>query len=136
MKFGFDLDGTLDIPAIAGLARTLLGIGHQVHIITAVFEEAGDWQTDEAKHKKLERLCLPFVKYESEDNSSYRGVAQLHVIHAMPASYDRDYRLADLGLRKGALCEQLGIDLFIDDSELFCQMIPRMSGATTVLHVK
>src|SRR6266478_1724156 len=103
MKIGFDLDGTLDRPHIAELCRVLLAGSHEVHIITGVFPEALGWQD----HK-----------------------AHLHVLTAMPSTYDRAYRLTDLGLRKGALCEELGITLFLDDSALYCEMIPKMSGNT------
>jgi hypothetical protein len=111
-----------DRPTILTLARALLGSGHEVHVISGCFPHA-DWQDRNAKIKKMARLGFD---------------APIHVIDAIPvtAVHDLNYVLRDLGLRKGALCEELGIELFIDDSETYCSMIPRMSGGTTVLHVK
>jgi hypothetical protein len=134
MKVGFDLDGTLDIPSILELARTLLMNEVEVHVITGVFKEASGWQDVGAKHRKLSRLDLPYYEYTIGASPS-PGVAMLHILEAAGQEFDREYRLADLGLRKGALCEVLGLTLFFDDSKLFCQMIPKMSGGTTVLKV-
>jgi hypothetical protein len=119
----FDLDGCLDRPTVSTLANALLNSGHELHVISGCFPLAS-WQDEEAKKKKLARLGL--------------AALTLHVIDAIPvtAIHDLNYVLRDLGLRKGALCEELGIELFIDDSETYCSMIPRMSGGTTVLHVK
>ncbi len=131
MRIGFDLDGTLDRPQIAELAKWLIAGGHEVHIITGVFPEAVNWQDGNAKRRKLGRLDIPYTT-----GTLTEGVATLHILDAVPATFARDYRLADLGLRKGALCEELGVTLFLDDSELYCEMVPKMSGNTTVLHVR
>lgn len=140
MTFGFDLDGTLDSPAVAELARTLILAGVSVHIITGTFGESGDYQSAEAKERKLVRLRIPFVFPVTDDSGrplrTYTpGLATLHVLTAVDPSYGTEYRLRDLGLRKGSLCEELGIDLFVDDSELYCEMIPKMSGGTALLRV-
>jgi hypothetical protein len=142
MRVGFDLDGTLDRPRIAELAKVLAGLGHEVHCITGVFPEAVGWQDAAAKRRKMRRLGFPFVecRHPVFTESPKWPVAEigeliLHILDAVPATFDRAYRLADLGLRKGALCEELGIELFIEDSELYAEMIPKMSGATTVLLV-
>lgn len=142
MKVGFDLDGTLDRLAILELAKTLLMSEVEIHVITGVFPEAVGWQDAAAKRRKMERLGLPYIenrvsaKHIASPAVSPAGIVVLHILDAVPLTFDRDYRLADLGLRKGALCEELGISLFIDDSNLYCEMIPKMSGATTVLQVR
>jgi hypothetical protein len=138
MKIGFDLDGTLDRPAVAELASVLLAAGHEVHIITGVFPEAVDWQDAAAKRQKLRRLGIDFYEGSRMNDSMAvcAGQAILHILDAVPATFARDYRLADLGLRKGALCEELGITMFFDDSQLYCEMIPKMSGNTVVLQVR
>lgn len=136
MKIGFDLDGTLDRPQILALAKALLAAGHEVHVITGVFLEAADWQDGDAKRKKLLRLGLPFKENPATASEHASQRAVLHILSAVPATFDRDYRLADLGLRKGELCERLGIELFIDDSEKYVEMIPKMAGGTSVLHVR
>lgn len=139
MRVGFDLDGTLDKPCLAALAVELMKAGHEVHVITGVFPEAKDWQDAQAKRRKLARIGVPY-KETSDGLTLLYGEdgyhAQLHILYAVTSTYDRDYRLIDLGLRKGALCEELGIEMFFDDSERYCEMIPKMSGSTTVLHVR
>lgn len=135
MKVGFDLDGCLDKPAIAELAKKLINDGVEVHIITGNFPEAGNWQQSEAKCAKLDRLGIRYFD-PSKTQSLHLNYAHLHIISAMPETYSRDYRLADIGMRKGELCERLGITLMFDDSDLYCDMIPKMAGATTILHVR
>lgn len=140
MRVAFDLDGTLDRPAIAALAKTLLAGGHEVHVITGTFTEAVGWQDSAAKRTKLLRLGIPFRS--TVEKGLVSGVpidgnsAVLHILDAVPITFGQDYRLRDLGLRKGALCEVLGIELFLDDSDTYCEMVPKMSGGTQVLHVR
>ena len=144
MKIGFDLDGVLDRPALRDLCLSLLQGQHEVHIITGIFPEAGEWQNMPAKREKMDRLRIPYTAPIMPDprggvmlhKHAFPGTVMLHVLDAVPPTFDRDYRLADLGLRKGALCERLGIEMFFDDSEEYCKMIPKMSGATTVLQVR
>lgn len=133
MRIGFDLDGTLDRPALAELAKSLLADGHEVHIITGVFDEAGDWQNGAAKYVKLVGLGIQCHEYPAVRQ---HGTAMLHVLHAVDVSFGLEYRLRDLGLRKGALCHKFGITMFFDDSETYCEMLPKMSGSTQVLHVR
>jgi hypothetical protein len=133
MKIGFDLDGTLDRQAVRNLLMALLREGWEVYVISGVFTEAGAWQNGDAKRAKMNRLGIPFDEFPGPAG---RGRVKLHILEAMPESYPRDYRLADLGLRKGALCESLGIDLFVDDSATYCEMIPKMAGDVTVIQVR
>lgn len=138
MRIGFDLDGTLDKPALALLAKALLAAGHEVHVITGTFSEAGAWQDSDSKMDKMRRLGLPFrmFPYTSPPLPRSQPMCTLHVLTAADEKFDRDYRLADIGLRKGALCEKLGIEVYIDDSETYCKMVPAMAGGTVVLHVR
>src|SRR5690349_897708 len=113
MKIAFDLDGTLDRKVLAELCRVLLLAEHEVFIITGVFPEAAGWQDGAAKCEKLKRLGIPFTEYKELDPiyptpSDEVGLARLYVLNAVPSTFTRDYRLVDLGLRKGALCERLG----------------------------
>jgi hypothetical protein len=139
MKVGFDLDGVLDRPVLKTLCLALLIAGIETYCITGVFPEALHWQDADAKRRKMDRLGIPYVemgkRYIPKEEEMI-GKVRLHILTAVPSTFDRDYRLADLGLRKGALCEELGIELFIEDSELYAEMIPKMSGATTVLLVR
>lgn len=141
MRVGFDLDGTLDNDAIANLAKALLFFGHEVYIITGIFNEAGAWQSVDAKFKKLGRLGIPFVWVRDDDKgltwaSKDAHPARLITLHAVDPSFGTEYRLRDLGLRKGALTEELGIELFIDDSEQYMEMMPKMNRGVTLLHVR
>lgn len=131
MKVAFDLDGTLDRPVLRDLCLALLEGGHEVHIITGTFTEAIGWQDAAAKREKLARLGIPFDAMHFGP-----GIATLHVLDAVPQTYSREYRLIDLGLRKGELCERHGVQLVLDDSETYCEMIPKMAGGTQVLHVR
>jgi hypothetical protein len=62
--------------------------------------------------------------------------AVLHCLHAVEPSYPVEYRLRDLGLRKGELCERLGISVFFDDSALYCDLIPAYAGDVVVVQVR
>jgi hypothetical protein len=137
MKIGFDLDGTLDKPAIALLANSLLSAGHEVHIITGIFIESGDWQSKQAKFEKLKRIGIEFVDVDDywPAKKLPGGQAILHCLFAVDASMGIDYRLRDLGLRKGALSEKLGLQIFLDDSETYMKMMPLMNGGITLLQV-
>jgi hypothetical protein len=143
MTVGFDLDGTLDKPALRNLCNALLKAGHEVHIITGIFREAGDWQSSGAKHDKLDALG---IAHEVHDNIGGESIvmlygpegprAILHTLYAVKETFPLDYRLRDLGLRKGALSQKLGLDLFFDDSETYMKMMPCMDGNVTLLHVQ
>jgi hypothetical protein len=131
VKVGFDLDGTLDRPALRDLALSLAAAGHEVHIISGCFLEAGDWQDHFSKWKKLVRLGLA----SGGSGIGYAPIPGVHVtiLDAVDhEKFDRDYRLADLGLRKGAYIERNRIEVMFDDSELYCKVMPSMCGAQVV----
>lgn len=137
MKVAFDLDGTLDRATLRDLCLHLLRTGVEVSIITGVFPEAAGWQDAQAKRAKLNRLGIPFdERHELDDIEPVaEGIARLYVLNAVPQTFDRPYRLVDLGLRKGALCERLGAQMIFDDSSTYVEMVPKMSGDTLVLKV-
>lgn len=123
MKIGFDLDGTLDRPAVRDLALELLASRNEIHVISGSFTEAGDWQDPTAKREKLVRLGF--------DLSDPKLIVT--VLDALPQEkFDREYRLVDLGLRKGAYIEKNGIEIMFDDSEVYCKTMPNMCGAQIV----
>jgi hypothetical protein len=129
VKIGFDLDGTLDRPALRDLALALLAAGHEVFIVSGCFVEAGEWQDEQAKLEKLVRLGLA---KPGDAPGQFKLPDRLHVevLNAVDhKQFDRDYRLVDLGLRKGSYIERNGIELMFDDSELYCKMMPSMCGA-------
>lgn len=132
MKAGFDLDGTCDKPGVLALAKALLTAGHEVHIISGCFLEAGDWQDETAKLDKLVRLGLAQAGDGPGKYKLPEGL-RIHILEAVSHEhFDRDYRLADLGLRKGAYIEKNGIEVMFDDSEVYCRLMPAMCGAQIV----
>jgi deoxycytidylate deaminase len=153
MKIGFDLDGTLDKPALLKLAKDLLAAGHEIHIITGVFPESNALLQAPGKYDKLVRMGLakrvyvpaeappPIKKRKGRRKPAVVAITQpsykwefekgvfVHVITAMPATYDREYRLVDVAFTKAALIEALGVEIMFDDSELYCKHMPAMCGA-------
>lgn len=125
MKFGFDLDGTLDRPQIVKLAHTLADAGHQLYIITGIFDEVGDWQGEAAKLRKLAKTGLA---------GRTAGIAFVHSDSRALAGEQATlaYRLRDMGLRKAAHCAEWDIDIFFDDSADYCAVMPKMCGTQIV----
>ena len=124
MRVGFDLDGTLDRPAIATLARVLMDDGHEVFIVSGVFDESGEWQGVDAKRRKIKRLGLERAIPIFLHADNVRALSGEQATLA--------YRLRTLGLRKGAVCAEEGIELMFDDSADYCAMMPKMCGTQIV----
>lgn len=134
MKIGFDLDGTLDRAPVRALAKSLLADGHEIFVISGCFLEAGDWQNHDAKYVKLERMGFPVRYSGSLDGGPGWDIlnTRFHVAILDAVSherFDRQYRLVDLGLRKGAYIAAHGIEMMFDDSALYCETMPSMCGA-------
>lgn len=138
MKIGFDLDGTLDKPAVLALAKKLWEAGCEIHIITGVFPESDPALSYEAKLAKLARLGLalatpvPATSRKEKDRIKYDFPKNVvfHCVTAVDVSYGQDYRLRDIAFRKGAYIEAVGISLMFDDSDLYCEVMPKVCGAT------
>ncbi len=134
IRIGFDLDGTLDKPALAVMARALMGNpAVEVFIISGIFVEAGEWQSLQRKREKLARLGIPFRGINDPRDPAK---ATFYALEAVGPEMGLDYRLRDLGLRKAALTEELGISVFIDDSKTYCDIMPAMNGGLTILQVR
>src|SRR5689334_11256222 len=99
-RYGFDLDNTLDRPAIAQLARDLFAAGHEVHIITAIEANADNARYLET-FTKINRLQVPFTK--------------VHITLG--------YTLEEMGALKANIIEAHGITMMLDDSPTFCREI-------------
>jgi hypothetical protein len=98
--YAFDLDGTLDRPALAQLANDLHDAGHEVWVITGGLADTGEW-TLEAREQKLAALgvrCAGIVRCINPD-------------------------IRKLGALKGRECARLGITVMVDDS------LPYLEGA-------
>lgn len=95
-KYGFDLDGTLDIPAIAQLANDLYAAGHEVYIVTGGFGDRGEWTITE-REKKLTRLKVRYTE----------------IIRCLKPTFE------EIGQEKGRVCHERGIILLFDDSDTY-----------------
>ena len=117
MKFGFDLDGTLDHPAVVALANALcndIEAGHEVHVITVGrLNCAGYETTREAKIEKLNRL----------------GVSYHYLVLVGGDTFE------EAGRRKAEYIQDHELDLMIDDSSTFVKEIA-LGTDVPVLHLK
>lgn len=134
MKIGFDLDGTLDRPAVRELAFQLLEAGVEVHIISGYFAE-GEWQHPKAKYAKLVRMGFGHWNWINEFFVPECQHLVVSFIDQPDTERDTEYRLRNIALRKGAYCEEHGIDIMFDDSELYVKLMPAFCG-TQMVHVK
>lgn len=96
MIFGMDLDGNLDTPEIAKLCNILFDAGHTIYIVTGGHADSGEW-TMEERVKKLNRL----------------GVRYTEIIRCLKPTID------EIGIEKGRVCKELGIELLFDDSQVY-----------------
>jgi hypothetical protein len=114
MKIGFDLDGTLDRPQLATLARYLHEEGHEVHVITCSrIAQFGYSETRDNKVKKLLRLAVPYTKLHLVEGGTY----------------------SEAGVAKAGVIEREGIELMFDDSPTFCEIMTGLTKAV-ILRVK
>ena len=108
--YGFDLDGTLDQPALALLANDLYDAGHEVYVITGGLSDSGEW-TLAAREDRLAAL----------------GVRCTDIIRCL----DPDVR--NIGALKGKACARLGITVMLDDMPLFMNGIATASDVVRLL---
>ncbi len=108
--YGFDLDGTLDRPALAQLTNDLYDAGHKVYVVTGGLADTGEW-TMAAREAKLAAL----------------GVHCTGIIRCL----DPDIRM--LGLLKGRECRRLGISVMFDDSSFYLRGIAEVSDVVRLL---
>jgi len=114
VKVGFDLDGTLDRPELAQLARVLYDAGCEIHVITAnAIAVAKYYQTREDKEKKLLRLGVLYT--------------ELHLAAGTTFS--------EVGQEKARIIREQGIEVMFDDSTTFCNMMEEHSDAV-ILRVR
>lgn len=116
-RVGFDLDGTLDRPEIAALARLLYAAGVEIHVIT-VGALGGDAPEDaEAMYmRKIERLTfldVPFTK-----------------VHVVTGD-----NFSDAGEEKAAIINAYEIPIMVDDAPTFVSVMVKDTSAM-ILHLK
>ncbi len=128
VRVGFDLDGTLDQPEIAALARVLFAAGIEIHVVTVGAVQgqsmgAGDEKkivtaedADAMYARKVERLSIldvPFTK--------------LHVVTGET--------FEEAGEEKAAILNYSEIPIMIDDSPTFVKEMVFATSAM-ILHLK
>lgn len=112
MKFGFDLDGTLDHEEIRVLAAACLTAGHEVHILTGC--QNGDQDDWDRKVAKCKRLGVEYTK-----------------LHLCAGETDED-----AGYVKAQVLRNNGIVFMIDDSPVYVKQMAYYSNARVALVVK
>lgn len=121
-KIGFDLDGTLDRPEVAALARVLYAAGVQIHILTvgAIMSERDDSTLQEdydamvqRKVQRLEFLAIPY-----------------HELHVVVGD-----TFEEAGREKAALINAREIPIMFDDSGSFVKAMVEDTTAI-IMHLK
>jgi len=117
MKYAFDIDGTLTIPAVATLANDLYHAGYILTIITGGLKRAGEDDDFARRHdhryKQLEDLGVNFN--------------ELYICVGVTTD--------DVAAQKAKLCRDLEIGIIFEDSEVYIQTIRRESPKTLVIDV-
>lgn len=108
--YGFDLDGTLDRPALARMANDLHDAGHEVYVITGGLADAGEWLLG-TRERKLAALGV-----------RYTGIVRC---------IDPDIQM--VGILKGRQCRELGISVMLDDDHRYMDGIAEASDAVRLL---
>ena len=112
MKFGFDLDGTLDHEEVRTIANTLFEAGHEIHILTGFVNNGG--YTEQMKLDKCQRLGLKYTK--------------LHLCEGE----NRE----DIGYVKAQILRQFNIPFMIDDDPEFVRQMTYYSTSRIVMIVR
>jgi len=111
MKWGFDLDGTLDHEEIRDLANFLYDHGQEVHVLTGFVPEGG--YTAEMKSEKLRRLGV--------------RCTQVHLCEGES--------MQDIGYTKAQTLNRLGIKFMVDDDPEFVKQMVYYSSARILMVV-
>lgn len=109
MKWGFDLDGTLDLTEIRDLANFLYDHGEEVHILTG-FVPGGNY-TANMKTEKIARLgikCTQLHLCEGESNE-------------------------EIGYTKAQVLNNFNIPIMIDDDPVFVKQMAHYSNARILM---
>jgi len=113
VNVGFDLDGTLDVPAIRDLANALHAAGHGVFVVTGGLADSGDW-TMPAREAKLRAL----------------GVNYTEIVRCITP------RMEDIGALKALECGEREISMLIDDAGMYIQGARSVSDDLCLLQVR
>ena len=113
MKIGFDLDGTLDVPALRDLANALHAAGHEVYVVTGGLADTGEW-TMPAREQRLAAL----------------GVNCTEIVRCITP------RIADIGALKAQACVEREIPILLDDSGMYIDGARAASSGLCLLQVR
>ena len=113
MKVGFDLDGTLDVPALRDLANALYAAGHEVFVVTGGLADTGAW-TQVERERRLAAL----------------GVNYTEIVRCITP------RAEDIGRLKAQACTERDIPLLIDDDGSYINGARAESAGLCLLHVR
>jgi DNA-binding LacI/PurR family transcriptional regulator len=116
--YGFDIDGTLTIPAIRNLASHLFASGHKIHIIT------GGLRKPNEEHKIGTRMAHRQKQLEK------LGVSLYHSLHVCVG-----VTTEEVANEKAKVCREQGIDVMFEDSRIYIDII-RNYSKTVVVDVK
>lgn len=109
MKWGFDLDGTLDHIEIRDMCNALYDAGHEIHILTGFVPGGG--YTAEDKLAKIERLGVKYSK--------------LHLCEGDT--------MEDIGYTKAQILRNYNIPLMIDDDPTFVKQMAYYSTSRILM---
>ena len=112
MRWGFDLDGTLDHLEIRNLANFLFDQGEEVHVLTG-FVPGGSY-TAVMKAEKLQRLGCRYTR--------------LHLCEGQT--------MEEIGYAKSVLLNRHGIALMVDDDPTFLKQMAYYSRARLLMVVR
>lgn len=117
MKYGFDIDGTLTIPAIAKLANDLYKAGYEIYIITGGLKTNEDPELEiRKKHRKNQLKNL------------IEGYTKLIICVG--------YTTQEVAKMKGEVCLQENIGIIFEDTPLYINWIRQITkGNTAVVSV-
>lgn len=112
MKWGFDLDGTLDHEEIRDLANFLFDHGEEVHVLTG-FVPGGNY-TENMKLEKLKRLGV--------------RCTQVHLCEGNT--------MEEIGYTKAVILNRLQIKFMVDDDPVFVRQMAYYSQARILMVVR
>ena len=112
MKWGFDLDGTLDHEEIRDLANVLYDAGHEVHVLTGFCPDTG--YTAEMKMAKIKRLGVRCTKVHLCEGDS----------------------MEEIGYSKAQTLRYHDIRFMVDDDPTFVKVMTHYSTARILMVVR
>ena len=108
MTIAFDLDGTLDVPAIAAVFDALRVAGIDTIVLTGAIEDSGEW-TMASREAKCAAL----------------GLVEPRIVRAFGTN------IKEIAVEKARICKEVGVSLMFEDSLVYASEIAK-SGTCCV----